>query len=705
MRSPVGFQKSFAHRGTPPPPVEEKLSVKPVAFYLPQFHPIEVNDRNWGKGFTEWNNVVRGAPEFSGHYQPRIPADLGFYDLRLPDIQVEQAACAASAGMAAFCYYYYWFDGVQPMLLPLENHLRNDRISLKFCLCFANENWTRAWDGRDQDVILAQSYGERFEERFWRDIVKFLSSDKYLRDSEDKPILLIYRPSIIPTFKAVSANLHRLALEAGFPGLHLIGNMALSLGAIGLDALYEFPPLANGTCAEHERGGSLPKIEVQGRLPASRATVYDYRQFVMRERMVRSTPEHVYPAVVPSWDNTARRPLRGSVVADSNPDLFSEWVELAARRAARTPERLLFVNAWNEWAEGAYLEPDQRFGWSYLDAFRRGLLAAEKEPANPDPICIFVHVFYPDVWDEIAKRLGTIEEPFNLVLTTPLDVALQPPATAQLQDFEILKYDNKGRDILPFLRALKDTRFRFDIGLKLHTKRSSHRIDGDEWRRLLLQSLLPEGASSSITQLLRADPNIGFIAPEGHWAPLADFMGSNREIILELMDACRMDGGDRDLETGRFIAGSMFWFRRTALESINDRELADLFSEEHGEIDGTAAHAMERLFALLGEKRGYVTATTDQISPLLAQTGSSYWTGTRLALLSDQVAPSTFTEKIALNSSSLRANIAFSPKTHRFLMRAIDRFAYSHRSVVELYRKLPVGLRIMVRRAMGRPVA
>jgi len=702
---PVGFQKSFARRDEPPPPLERDLSVKPIAFYLPQFHPIEVNNRNWGQGFTEWNNVVRGAPEFDGHHQPRVPADLGFYDLRLPDVQVQQARHAANAGIAAFCYYYYWFDGEQPMRLPLENHLNNDDISLKFCLSFANENWTKTWDGLDSEVILRQSYGEKFEERFWSDIVPFLKSEKYLLDSRGQPILLIYKPSIIPNFKQVADNLRRLALKAGFPGLHLVGNMASSLGAVGLDALHEFAPLAHGTCAERELGGSIPKIEVRGRVPASGSTVYDYRQFLMRERMAIGAHEHVYPAVMPSWDNTARRPLRGSVMADTNPDLFCRWVDLAARRASGTTEKLLFINAWNEWAEGAYLEPDQHFGWGYLDALRRGLLAAEEKRPQADPICIFVHVYYADLWSEIAAQLASeIKEPFNLVLTTPLDEPFAPPASDLLQGFEILRYENKGRDILPFLRALRDTRFRFEIGLKLHTKKSLHREDGEKWRRFLLAALVRDGASGSITKLLRSDPNLGFVAPEGHWAPLAEHIGSNHETILRLMELCRVDAGERDIETGRFIAGSMFWFRRQALDAIDFDAVVELFHEERGETDGTPAHAMERLFALLGEKRGYVTAATDQVAALLAQTGSSYWIGTRLLLFSDQLSPSQFTEKIALRTAPAQPPSA-SAVHHSTMEQAIERLAYQHRFMVDLYRKLPMGWRIFMRRAMGRPIA
>jgi lipopolysaccharide biosynthesis protein len=172
---PFGIRRSAAHVESAPK-IEAVPSVRAVAFYLPQFHPIPANDRAWGEGFTEWHNVTRAQPEFTGHHQPRLPANYGYYDLRLPEIQVRQARDASAAGIHAFCYHYYWFDGEQPLLLPLLNHLENPEISLPFCICFANENWTRRWDGLDRDVIFEQTYGDRFAEAFWSDAEQFCAS-------------------------------------------------------------------------------------------------------------------------------------------------------------------------------------------------------------------------------------------------------------------------------------------------------------------------------------------------------------------------------------------------------------------------------------------------------------------------------------------------------------------------------------------------
>lgn len=713
---PYGAQKSAGHVETRPT-LDQPPQTKAIALYLPQFHPIPANDANWGEGFTEWRNVARGQAEFTDHYQPRIPANYGFYDLRLPAIQVRQAQDAKAAGIAAFAYYYYWFDGETPLAAPLDNHKDNPDIDLPFCLCFANENWTKRWDGLDDELIYKQTYGDDFAARFWKDIEPFLKSGKYLKDSSGRPILMIYRPSIIPRFQAVASTWRKLAREAGFPGIHLIGCLGfeyMSSLTKGLDSYYEFPPL--NTCARAAFGPVPPKSFVHGRSPHSTTHAHDYRQFVMMERLPRSCPPNVHPAVMPGWDNVARRPFAGNAFSDVRPPAFEEWTALAARRALATDEKLLFVNAWNEWAEGAYLEPDVRYGWANLDAFSRGLAAAQKaEDRREKPIALFVHAHYPEIWTEICALIEErIRRPFYLILTTSSDGELQKPSSDNLRGFEVHRLVNRGRDILPFLTALERTAFDFDVGLKLHTKRSPHRVDGEVWRKMLLDDLVPAGGCEPIVSLFHEDPNIGFIAPEDHWARIGEHIGSNIDDLSEISRRLQDGFSQRDLDTGRFIAGSMFWFRRQALRGLSFSAVEDMFTDEAGQVDGTAAHAFERMFALIGERNAYVTVTSNQVTGLLeALRGDDYPLFDRLRMFSDQKHADTMSTRIALSKVDHPVPAAPPPaggpehvpqpmqESPRF--RGAYRFAANNKYVMALYRRLPSNARVRLRRIFRLP--
>ncbi len=705
---PFGMQKSAAHVAVAPK-LKGAPSVRAVAFYLPQFHPIPENDENWGEGFTEWTNVTRGLVEFTDHHQPRAPANYGFYDLRVPQIQVRQARDAKAAGISAFCYYHYWFDGHMPLTLPLVQHRDNTAIDLPFCLCFANENWTKRWDGLEDQLILKQKYGKDFANRFWADLLPYLRSDKYLRDQQGRPILLIYRPSIIPQFSRIAASLRHLAKADGFEGLHLVGGLGfekLSSLTEGLDSFYEFPPL--NSYARTSFGAVQPKVRVHGQATQSRTSVHDYRQFVMMERLLDSSPAEIHPAVMPDWDNVARRPFAGNAFVDAKPSVFEEWTRRAAARAARTKERLLFVNAWNEWAEGAYLEPDQRYGWAYLSAFSRGIDAARAQPrGDPQkPVAVFVHVHYQDIWEEIRELLAQrMNVPFNVILTTSTEEELARPETEFCKGLEIHRLENRGRDILPFLTAMSKTRFDFDIGLKLHTKRSPHRVDGQEWRRMLIGDLVPATGAKGIVSLLRTDPNIGLVSPEEHWTPVNEHVGSNLDVMIAVMARLGYDFSHRDLDQARFIAGSMFWFRRDALRAADVGKLRNMFSKEQGQLDGTPAHAMERLFSLLGERGGFVTVSTNEVGSLSARLREDeYPLPDRLNGFSDQVAGMASGNRIALSRvdnvppSAVPASPGYSAVALK-----IRRSAANNRIVFTVYHRLPFAMKRRINRWFGFP--
>jgi lipopolysaccharide biosynthesis protein len=342
---------------------------KLIAFYLPQFHPIPENDVWWGKGFTEWTNVASAEPAFPGHYQPRLPADLGFYDLRVPEILREQAALARCHGLYGFCIYYYWFNGRPLLDRPLRQLVSTPDLDLPFCICWANENWTRRWDGADQEILLRQEYKDGWAEAFISDLLPVLADPRYIR-VDGAPLLLVYRVNDLPDPLAASECWRRLCAGKGFPRLHLSMVQAFGLTdprPYGFDSAVEFPP---HTIVAHEITDEIPHLKqvFSGR-------IYDYRE-VAQAALAKRTPQYKwFRGVMTSWDNTPRRGVNGpSIYHHSSPREYEIWLRAVielAEQASGGEESFIFINAWNEWAEGAYLEPDRRYGRAYLEATRR----------------------------------------------------------------------------------------------------------------------------------------------------------------------------------------------------------------------------------------------------------------------------------------------------------------------------------------------
>jgi glycosyltransferase involved in cell wall biosynthesis len=345
--------------------------VRVIAFYLPQFHPIPENDEFWGKGFTEWANVTRATPQFVGHYQPRLPSDLGFYDLRLVEVQRQQVELAKLYGIGGFCFYFYWFGGKQLLERPVEQYLANPDLNLPFCLCWANENWTRTWDGLESEVLIEQPHSLESDVRFIYSLDKYLRDPRYIR-VRGKPLVVVYRPSILTSPAETAARWRSWCRENGIGEIFLAYVQSFDLGdpaEYGFDAAIEFPPNSM-KCPRYS--GDLTLLN-----PSFRGIVYDW-QFLRRRSDSYSTPYYkLFRGVCPSWDNEARRPGRGGVMIGSSPEEYRAWLKNAIRdtstRFEEPSERLVFVNAWNEWAEGAYLEPDHRYGYAYLQATRDAL--------------------------------------------------------------------------------------------------------------------------------------------------------------------------------------------------------------------------------------------------------------------------------------------------------------------------------------------
>lgn len=345
------------------------------AFYLPQFHPTPANDFWWGKGFTEWTNVAKAAPCYSGHAQPHLPADLGYYDLRLPETFAAQAALARRYGIDGFCVYYYNFGPSRALDEAFESLVRNPDIAFPFFICWANENWTRHWDGGSREILFEQQYDDATLQAIVDDAVRYARDPRYIQ-VDGKPMLLVYRPMLMPDPGHFAAMARAAFKRAGWPDVHLVYVESMEMvsqgvvpAEIGFDAAVEFPP-------QQLAVPSTSKPEVLK--PGWDGRRYDYPEtalsFVDRE----TVPYPRYPAVFPSWDNTARQPMHGTSFDDASPEVFQAYLEAKieeARHMLRGDARMVFVNAWNEWAEGAHLEPDQAHGHRWLEAVRTARLA------------------------------------------------------------------------------------------------------------------------------------------------------------------------------------------------------------------------------------------------------------------------------------------------------------------------------------------
>ena len=355
--------------------------MRTIAFYLPQYHPIPENDAWWGEGFTDWTNVRSAVPLFRGHHQPHVPGELGYYDLRDPAVREAQAGLAKRYSVDAFCYYHYWFSGRRLLHQPFDEVLASGRPNLPFALCWANEPWTRTWDGTRHNILIDQRYDEDDDRRHINWLIEAFRDDRYLR-VEGKPLLLVYRAGMLPDAPATTRMWRERVACAGLPGLFLCRVESHferdDPRPLGFDASVEFQP-AFGQMQLSPRQ-RFPPRRVLARLglasPQASYVAVPYDELV-RHMLDREQPDFLrFPCVTPDWDNTPRRPQGAFLLAGSTPERFGAWVtEVARRLRAAPPERqLLFVNAWNEWAEGCHLEPCRRWGTAYLEAFAKGLV-------------------------------------------------------------------------------------------------------------------------------------------------------------------------------------------------------------------------------------------------------------------------------------------------------------------------------------------
>lgn len=369
--------------------------IRPIAIHLPQFHPFPENDEWWGKGFTEWTNVTKAKPLFENHYQPHLPADLGFYDLRLEEARLAQEAMAKEYGVYGFCYYHYWFNGTRLMDEPVDRKLKNPKEDLPFMFCWANENWSRAWDGRDKDVLIQQNYNPEDDREHIKFLLPIFKDERYIKIN-GKPVFVIYKSADLPSAKDTIKIWRE---EARKEGLELYicrmdrwntpnGQEVLDLG---FDAAIDFQPLSPSL--KEYLHSIKPKIDMSYKARAIRKVkkmfpskpktpqpslepdIIDYEKYTAFDAEHFAPDYKTYPGFSPSWDNAARRKSNATIFINSSPQIFYNWLvkKLGKFKPYSEDENFVFINAWNEWAEGNHLEPCQKWGLQYLEALKNAL--------------------------------------------------------------------------------------------------------------------------------------------------------------------------------------------------------------------------------------------------------------------------------------------------------------------------------------------
>lgn len=355
-------------------------NIKPVAIHLPQFHPFPENDTWWGKGFTEWTNVTKAKPLFKGHHQPHLPADLGFYDLRLEEARLAQIAMAREFGIFGFCYYHYWFNGKRLMQEPLDRMRANTREDFPYMLCWANENWTRSWDGQEKEILIAQQYSAKDDTNHIRFLCEnFFNDNRYIK-VDNKPAFLFYRPQLLPNIKQTIDTWREESFKLGHGELYLGYSQSFGYSPdpkdLGFDFAIEFHPNF-GNLPSQEFAPFLEKIRYKLNIGGKHFyenRIIDYRKYVHKQ-VSKGFQDGVYPGLTPGWDNSARRKSGSTIFINSNPTDYGSWLKyiLTNYPWSKEDKNFLFINAWNEWAEGNHLEPCRKWGLDFLKTTRDAL--------------------------------------------------------------------------------------------------------------------------------------------------------------------------------------------------------------------------------------------------------------------------------------------------------------------------------------------
>jgi Glycosyltransferase WbsX len=447
-----------------------RSSVQLIAYYLPQFHVIPENEQSWGRGFTEWTNVTRALPQFAGHYQPHLPSDLGFYDLTNEDVLERQTALARKYGISGFCFHYYWFGGKRLLEKPVATLYRRRDLDIGFCLCWANETWSRRWDGSEQEILVPQIHTRESDKRFIEDAMRYMDDPRYIT-IDGRPVLMVYRSELLVDPERTIEHWRNVALKSVGKDLFLLRGMTFRPTSLinGFDASVQFPP-HHFDPADTSASRVLFNSAFSG-------LVYDYPALLpLAQQRLREYDFPLIPAVMTGWDNTPRRGSAGTCFHDSTPAYYAAWLAESAYFAKQNPvggSSYVFINSWNEWGEGAHLEPDQKFGHAYLrasvEALRPYCAGAAASPA-PLPIAtipatavaprsdiaLLIHAACGDALHAILDGIDCLNErDLFISLAEGAERELMPAIARLAPRANIFVFAHRGREARPFLYMLE----------------------------------------------------------------------------------------------------------------------------------------------------------------------------------------------------------------------------------------------------------
>jgi glycosyl transferase family WbsX len=554
-----------------------RSSVKLIAYYLPQFHLIPENEEAWGRGFTEWMNVTRALPQFAEHYQPHLPGDLGFYDLSNEDVLERQTALARKYGIFGFCIHYYWFRGQRLLEKPLSALYRRKDLDIRFCLCWANETWSRRWDGSEDDVLIPQIHTPETDKRFIEDAVRYMDDPRYVT-IDGRLVLVVYRSELLPDPERTIEHWRNVALKAVGKDLFLLRAMTFKPTTLakGFDASVEFPP--------HRLNASDTSTSKTLFNPSFSGQIFDYPGLLPTvKRQFREYDFPVIPTAIPGWDNTPRRGSAGACYHGSTPAHYAAWLAEAAYFAQRKPvggSSYVFINSWNEWGEGAHLEPDQRFGHAYLRATLEVLRPYCADASTPAPLpiatipaagsaekcdtALVVHASCPDRLHAVLDGMDHLnEQGLFISISEGTERELMPAIARLAPRANIFIFADKGRALRPFLYILERI---IDHGYRYLVKLPA-RADEEGPRREDVLPLLALCRPPAMRELFAKHPRLGLLAPAGQVRSSTRDMGSsgNRAWLERLCHDLKLGALPREFS---FVGNGMYAGRVDALERL-----------------------------------------------------------------------------------------------------------------------------------------
>ena len=502
-----------------------ETDIKTIALYLPQFHSTKENDEWWGKGFTEWHNVRKAKPLYNKHHQPRIPGDniqyLGYYDLTDLEVIKKQVELAKSHGIYGFGIYYYWFSGKRLLEKPLDLFLNNKDIDFKFLLIWANEDWTRRWNGYEGKILIKQEYKKSDPYDFIKDIKKYIIDERYIKIN-NKPILGIYEPKKIPNLSNTISIWREESKNMGIGELYILACLNT----------YNFNEMKNIKLFEGVYEFS-PRDSLQLMVNDSLLVLYSSVLYKNIDSISANDDFPLYRGSMTEFDNSARKKEASSIFKNYSPEQFymvNKKIIKWTRNKYDKNSRFIFINAWNEWGEGAYLEPDTKYGYASINSLSKALFDRPYKEIkinhtyfnNESIVAIQVHLYYDDLIEEIVNKTNNILIFFDLYISTDSlykknKIIDYIKNNSKSKNVEILVVENKGRDVMPFLIQMKNKIKKYKYICHIHTKKSLFIDIGDNWRNYLYNNLL--GNENIISEILADFENndkLGFSFPENY---------------------------------------------------------------------------------------------------------------------------------------------------------------------------------------------